>query len=136
MAWRLNTPTIVYERFDDEMVLINLVTGSYYSLLASAADALACFLSGVSVGETLSQRYDASAEMLERSAQAFLEQLRAEAILVEGEMHPAPELPAPAEPRLPFTPPSLQTYTDMRDILLLDPIHDVDESGWPQPKQT
>jgi hypothetical protein len=27
----------------------------------------------------------------------------------------------------------LQKYTDMADLLLLDPIHEVDEQGWPQP---
>ncbi len=30
-----------------------------------------------------------------------------------------------------FAPPRLQRYTDMQDLLLLDPIHDVDEVGWP-----
>jgi hypothetical protein len=27
--------------------------------------------------------------------------------------------------------PVLSIYDDMQDLLLLDPIHDVDESGWP-----
>ena len=31
----------------------------------------------------------------------------------------------------PFEAPRLTKYTDMRDLLVLDPIHDVDESGWP-----
>jgi hypothetical protein len=30
----------------------------------------------------------------------------------------------------------LHVYTDMRDLLLLDPIHDVEEQGgWPKPKR-
>jgi hypothetical protein len=32
--------------------------------------------------------------------------------------------------------PLLRKYTDMRDLLLLDPIHDVDEQGWPVRKLT
>jgi hypothetical protein len=28
----------------------------------------------------------------------------------------------------------LERYTDMQELLLLDPIHDVDESGWPHRK--
>jgi hypothetical protein len=28
--------------------------------------------------------------------------------------------------------PKLEKYTDMEDLLLLDPIHDVQEVGWPQ----
>ena len=35
-----------------------------------------------------------------------------------------------------FTPPFLNVYSDMRDVLLVDPIHEVEEtSGWPVPKR-
>lgn len=27
--------------------------------------------------------------------------------------------------------PKLDIYTDMQELLLLDPVHDVDETGWP-----
>ena len=30
-----------------------------------------------------------------------------------------------------FEAPILHKYTDMQDLLLLDPIHEVDEAGWP-----
>jgi hypothetical protein len=30
-----------------------------------------------------------------------------------------------------FEKPGLQKYSDMQDLLLLDPIHEVDEMGWP-----
>jgi hypothetical protein len=32
-----------------------------------------------------------------------------------------------------FNPPSLNKYSDMQELLLLDPIHDVDDAGWPKP---
>jgi hypothetical protein len=28
----------------------------------------------------------------------------------------------------------LERYTDMQELLLLDPIHDVDQTGWPRRK--
>jgi hypothetical protein len=31
----------------------------------------------------------------------------------------------------PFTDPVIEIYTDLQDLLLLDPIHDVDDRGWP-----
>jgi hypothetical protein len=37
--------------------------------------------------------------------------------------------PGPIEGK--FEAPVLQKYTDMQDLLLLDPIHDTDETGWP-----
>jgi hypothetical protein len=33
-----------------------------------------------------------------------------------------------------FQAPVLNVYPDMKDLLLLDPIHDVDEVGWPTAK--
>ena len=35
-----------------------------------------------------------------------------------------------------FQTPTLNADSDMEDLLLLDPIHDVDEKGWPQAKPT
>ena len=32
-----------------------------------------------------------------------------------------------------FEAPVLSKYTDMQELLLLDPIHDVDDMGWPKP---
>jgi hypothetical protein len=33
--------------------------------------------------------------------------------------------------RVPFVPPGFATFTDMQDIILLDPVHEVDTRGWP-----
>lgn len=30
-----------------------------------------------------------------------------------------------------YRPPVLEVFADMQDLLLLDPIHDIDEVGWP-----
>jgi hypothetical protein len=39
-------------------------------------------------------------------------------------------------PREPFAAPALNTFSDMQELLLLDPIHEVDEAGWPVARQT
>ena len=43
---------------------------------------------------------------------------------------------APAASKLPFVAPKLETYTDMQDIILLDPVHKVDSRGWPHAAET
>ena len=54
--------------------------------------------------------------------------------LGDGEA-PGVPLPRPTEFAGEFAPPTLNVYTDMRDVLLLDPIHEVnDVSGWPVQK--
>ena len=39
---------------------------------------------------------------------------------------------APADAARVFEAPRLEKYTDMQDLVLLDPVHEVDEQGWPQ----
>jgi hypothetical protein len=40
-------------------------------------------------------------------------------------------------PEAEFVRPTLHVYSDIRNMVLLDPIHDVDENiGWPTPKRT
>jgi hypothetical protein len=68
---------------------------------------------------------------------AFIDQLVAEA-LVDAE--PAPEAgddmtAASAAAPQEFVEPLLQKYTDMEEMLLLDPIHEVDEHGWPSARK-
>ena len=33
-----------------------------------------------------------------------------------------------------FEPPLISKYSDMQELLILDPIHDVSDAGWPNPK--
>ena len=44
---------------------------------------------------------------------------------------PAACAPSPEERLGPFLAPVLDKFTDMEAMLLLDPVHDVDEKGWP-----
>ena len=43
---------------------------------------------------------------------------------------PKTERPAPSKKKA-FAKPKLSKFGDMQDLLLLDPIHDVDQQGWP-----
>ena len=68
---------------------------------------------------------------------AFVAELLARKLVIETE-RASPADGAATEPRsvdrAAFVPPALTIYEDMADLLLLDPIHDVDEAGWPMPK--
>ena len=67
----------------------------------------------------------------------FLDELAQETLIVPGptgESNTAPSRPETTEKDTevrPFQPPVLQKFRDMQDLLLMDPIHDVDEAGWP-----
>jgi len=129
---------VAHERVDNEVIAINLTTGAYFSLVGPAADCWTLLASGVATQDAaaaIAQRYDAERAAVERDLGALLERLVAEGLLrglgdgAVGE--PAPvELPAAAAP-LAYRTPTLDKYDDMEELLLLDPIHEVDEAGWP-----
>ena len=60
----------------------------------------------------------------------WLAQVVADELVVEGAGDPGIEHP-PVEFPADYAPPAMSKYTDMEDLLLLDPVHEVDEVGWP-----
>lgn len=143
-VYRINTSQVVFESFEEEIVLINLDNGNYYSLSGSAADIWRLIERGVSIPgivARLGEVYHAEEDILGLEVERFIGELGAESLIVpsversgssesEG---PLPSGPGPGD--APFLAPRLERYTDMQDLLLLDPIHDVDESGWPKAKR-
>lgn len=137
---KINPRRIVHETIDDEVIIIDLETGAYFSLTGSAADLWPALVKGTSragLMATWAGAFDAPASEIEASVTAFLDELKTENIItVESGGPAAPAEPASAavRPRRLFEPPKLAKYTNMSDLLLLDPIHDVDEQGWPRKK--
>ena len=120
------------------MIIIHLLIGSYYSLTGAGADIWASIASGRGQAETLAlleQRYDADPALLAEAVDDLVKRLAEEELLepaVDGA--PAPPAAGPAGERLAFVAPELEKYTDMQDFLLVDPIHETDATGWPNPQ--
>jgi hypothetical protein len=136
-CFQVNLPKVVAEVFeDDEVVIVNLDSGNYYSLAGSGAviwNALAAGRPLAEIEAALAARYTGDHETLGQAVRALLDELLRENLIAPAGAGAAaaPEAAAPGGTRSPFTAPALQRYTDMQDLLLLDPIHDVDETGWP-----
>jgi hypothetical protein len=134
-TFRLQEPDVVLEAFADETIAVNLASGRYYSLDLMAAEILDLLMSRRDLGavvEYLAFRYDAEPTEVEAAVERFVRLL-----LDEGLVTIAPgadsdgAFPAPSTAGVPFAAPQLAVYSDMEDLLLLDPIHDVDHTGWP-----
>ena len=129
---------VVAELFDDEVVIINLEQGTYYSLDGAGKALWQGLDAGYSIPALityLAQCYSVAPMELEVAVRNVINQLSAEAIIEPCAEQPTTEaLPIPSE-RSPFVAPQLRAYTDMQDLLMLDPIHDVDETGWPYARQ-
>jgi hypothetical protein len=137
-CFRINTPSVIFERFDEEVVAINMDKGTYHSMAGPAADAFVLLSEEATAGElagVLSNKYAATPEQIETALAPFLEQLRNEQLIVPVETR-KPRDPlriAGKESGLPFVAPSLQAFRDLEGLLLLDPVHEVDDEGWPPP---
>lgn len=137
--FRVNTPTVTHEIIDGEAVIINLDSGNYYSLVEEGSFIWSLVEKGASANElqnAIRQSYQGDAQEIDRGVQELLGQLQQENLIVPVEGVDAALEVAPAndnhEKPL-FSPPSLNKYSDMQELLLLDPIHDVDDAGWPKP---
>lgn len=131
--WRVNAPHVVAESVDGEVLIVDLLSGAYYSSdgVGDAAWAM------VAAGETLpamvariSSHYSLPEETVARDFAPWLAQILADELVVEGAGDPSLEHPPAVFPEA-YGPPTMSKYTDMEDLLLLDPVHEVDEVGWP-----
>ncbi len=145
VRYRINEPSVIHQTIDGELVIIHLDRGLYFSLDATGAriwNAIGSGLSVEAVGQELVDSVNADPADVSAAVDELVARLLAEELLVarDGDQpsdaqraDDAASLASRAvsTERSAFTPPVLQRYDDLQDLLLLDPIHAVDESGWP-----
>jgi len=142
--FKINEPNVVHENIDGETVVLNLDTGNYYSLVGVGAEIWEFILKGMTGAEILGmirQSYEFPSGDEENAVHSFLEELRQEGLIVAHDGDEAAGVQEaflaekkPGGAKAAFHPPVLNKYTDMQDLLVLDPIHEVDATGWPSTK--
>lgn len=139
-VWRANAPDVISESIEGETIILHLGNGFYFS--AGGAGALAWQLLSDSVPvprttELVASAYETDGLDVAGAVDGFLEELRNEGLLVPAEPGAsASEGTAMTGPRLPWEAPTLSKFTDMEDLLLLDPVHEVSpKQGWPYAAQ-
>ncbi len=132
--FRPNSPPVVHETVGDETIIVNLDAGVYYALNSSGSRLWIELERGVQVAELVddvARQSGASADEVEAAVRAFIDTLVAEDLVVEAENGDQPGAPSVTWPTgTGFTAPALERYTDMQELLLLDPIHDIGVGGW------
>jgi hypothetical protein len=131
---------VLHETIDGEVIVIDLKTGTYYSLRGTAADVWGLLQRspGMTAGElsaVLVSHWDCNGHDVEASVATFVAQLRDEGLVNVVESAPTGVVATAADSsdgsRGAFAAPMLDKYTDMQDLVLIDPVHDVSEAGWP-----
>jgi hypothetical protein len=123
---------LISRQFGDEVILANYASGIYYNLDGTGAQ----IWLGIHAGKTVEQIVDgffaateADRSVIDQGVRDFVDHLLKEGIIIQS--HPASD----SKDSLPlisgqFTMPRLERFADLRDPLLLDPIHDVGENRW------
>lgn len=142
-AYQIDHSRIMFEQFEDETVLVNTENGYYYSLSASGTEVLRLLQEGCKSGD-LPRWLFGDADISQQQTpliEDFVRQLIGEGILMERSSNNPNRLPeVPPEPAcappIPFEPPVLERFEEVRDLLMIDPVHQVDQDyGWPKAKQ-
>lgn len=135
----LKNEQIIHESMDDEVVIVNLSNGHYYNLSGLSAEIWSLLLDGQSYSDLVSileESFSKERDWLAKDLHQFIESLLGEDILVEANnlqenIQQKQQKFSDSE----YVKPELEIFTDIEDLLLLDPIHDVDKTGWPFAKQ-
>lgn len=130
--YRTDVRDAASELFERELVIANYGSGIYYSLSETATLIWQGLRHGLSVAQVAAwlEQHFAGTPTIADEVRAFADRLLAEGLVIEVE---APvelgELPAIAAST--WTEPRLERFDDLQELLLLDPVHDVSEPGWP-----
>jgi hypothetical protein len=126
-AWfRVNSPAVVFDASADDTVIINLVSGRYFRLDAASSlawNALVASGSRAAFASSATNESDVLAAI-----DVMIATLVADDLIVE-----APEADTAVNPEpWTFAGFTLESFSDLEDILGLDPIHEADpDTGWP-----
>jgi hypothetical protein len=139
--YRLNEPLIAVQVIEGEAILISFETGSYYSARGEGAEIVDLLRSPRTVSEISAAMAEEATEGstdLSGRVVGFLNRLLDEGLAV-GSVDDADTSADQTSHQVTgyafdvdrADVPHLEKFTDLEDLLLLDPIHDADEAGWP-----
>jgi Coenzyme PQQ synthesis protein D (PqqD) len=137
--YECNSPGVIFERFEDETVVINLDSGHYYTLDTVGAFVWARLNDAVAVERVIRElQHDFAGDpaAIDASIREFIGLLVSEQLIrpvagTGGANGTDVQPDGPPSTKGAFRAPELGKYNDMAEMLLLDPVHDVDGAGWP-----
>lgn len=119
-----NSEEVASEVLDGEAVIINLSNGMYYSIDGVGGriwELVEIGQSQTDMVRDITARYDVDEDTANADITRFIEELLAENLVVPAD-GPAGDPPdMPADIRQPYSPPELNVFRDMGDLLALDP---------------
>ncbi|AMN43643.1 PqqD family protein [Rhodoplanes sp. Z2-YC6860] len=141
--YRIETAEVVSDIIDGEAIILHRNYGDYFSTDGVGGLIWQWIGEGQSRSKILNMldaRFSASLDEIATAVDSFCADLISHKLVqevAESDESAKEALVEPqASPKAEFVRPTLHVYSDIRNMMLLDPIHDVDENvGWPAPKR-
>lgn len=134
MVVKIDSKNVSWERVDDEVIAIQLETGRYYNLHNTSAEIWSLLANGAEVDMLVKGFSKIFPDVISLSddIEIFIHEcFKAKLLVLDGDIRLDSsdfQLPEKLES---WVTPALVEYSDLQDLILVDPIHDVKESGWP-----
>jgi hypothetical protein len=120
-----NADEVAFETVDGEAILINLSTGIYYSIDGIGSLVWSAIENGFSlleVCQSVSTTYNRDTDEVNAHIATFVDQLLAENLVISGESRKSSTaFSIDQQTTLEYKAPELVIYSDMGDLLALDP---------------
>lgn len=123
------------ERLNGEVILISFENGKYYNAKGSAADVIFLIKHGVNVENwtNILKRFYKNLDVENNGIENFILKGIKENIFEYFDEFKVEDLELPLDlDRKDWVIPKLDVYEDFQDLLMVDPIHDTTEEGWPK----
>lgn len=124
---------VVSETLNGEAIIMHHGSGHYFNTIGTGALIWEAIEGGVTPERAAERLAAASGAGSDRALEAvlrFVETLDGHGLIRAGDGNGAAPPPSAS---LAYAEPELHVHLDLADMLLLDPVHDVDEGGWPAP---
>jgi hypothetical protein len=122
-AWKPDPAAVASKVIDGEAIIMNLTNGAYYSMAGVGAlmwEGIEQAQAGDSIVERIAARYGAEPARVRADFDRLVAELLAEGLIVETAAEAA--APAGGSPNgTGYVAPALNKYTEMADLLALDP---------------
>lgn len=134
----IDKKNVFYENFTDENVVVNIAKGNYYSMKGSAIEIWQLLENEMSISQLCIATvaiFDIDIAVAEKEINQFLNTLKEEQLVIFSNTQKNVVHKFSVTEKKQFSKPYLDIYSDLQELLLLDPIHEVDEvQGWPKAK--
>ena len=131
--YKLNEEKMFYDMAEGQAIVINFTTGMYYGTSSLGSAVLDALLAGTATADVLKalQALEGCPADMEEKLNAFVKALQEKEIITAGETTGAACAIDTAALADGFVL-TVDEFTEVQDLILADPVHDVDvEQGWP-----